>query len=346
MTSSGPRPAARVAILGGGRIGAGLVAAMLGAGGRVELVEPDPDVRAGLRNTVAAQFAELRLAGHACGDTTGMLSRLAVAAGLDGIPDRPDLVVEAAPEAAAVKRSLFATLCARFTAGVPLATTSSAIPVAELVPDRAAEAWCLNAHCFNPPAILRAVELVPAAGTLPAAMERAGSVLVAVGFEPVPLGHAVPAFVGNRLQAAVLREAYRLVDAGVVDVAGLDRLVTETLGPRWALTGPFETAELNTPGGIRGHAARLGPAYRAIGEALGERDSGWSGELVEQVARQRRALLPEADIPAREAWRRRALARLLAARRDILDRERSRAGGPPATGADAAPDRPGGEPDG
>ena len=104
----------------------------------------------------------------------------------------------------------------------------------------------------------------------------------------------------------------------MIDVEGLDRLVTETLGPRWALSGPFETAELNTPGGIRGHAARMGPAYRAIGESIGEREAGWSDELVERVATERRALLPVADIPAHAAWRREALAKLIAARRTIL----------------------------
>ena len=308
----------RVVILGGGGIGVGIAAAITGAGGWVELVEPDPVARAAVRESVAVQYSDMRVAGYFCGPSGDLSSRLRVMESLDEATSAPSMVVEAASEKLELKRGLFSALLRRVEDGIPLATTSSAITVSEIVEDHAKRAWCLNAHCFNPPAIIRAIECVPAAGTLPQAMDRAIRILEALGFQAVRLHHAIPAFVGNRLQGAVLREAYRLVNAGVIDVEGLDRLVTETLGPRWALSGPFETAELNTPGGIRGHAARMGPAYRAIGESIGEREAGWSDELVERVATERRALLPVADIPARAAWRREALARLIAARRTIL----------------------------
>jgi len=159
---------------------------------------------------------------------------------------------------------------------------------------------------------------VPAPGTAPDVVARAGALFDDAGFDPVVLGREVPAFVFNRLQSALLREAYRLVDEGVVDVDGLDRLVRDGLGVRWALCGPFETADLNTAGGIRGHAERMGPAYAAIGEARGETDARWSPALVDRVEAERRALLPAGALTARRAWREAALADLLAARRTIL----------------------------
>ena len=309
----------RVAILGGGAIGLGMAAAIVGAGARVDLVEPDPEARASAREGVVAQFPDMRTAGHPCGQAGDALERLGIAASLDGVCPEPSMVIEAASESLDVKRAAFAQLLRWTGGGIPLATTSSALGVSEIVGNPADEAWCLNAHCFNPPAILRAIECVPARGTRPDAMVSAMRLLAAFGFHPVRLHRAVTAFVGNRLQGAVLREAYRLVDAGVIGVEGLDRLVAEVLGPRWALSGPFETAELNTPGGIRGHAERMGPAYRALGEEVGERNPGWSEALVEKVERERRAVLPEAEIPDQAAWRRRALARLMAARRGILE---------------------------
>ncbi len=319
MAPGSQNPASlRVVVLGGGAIGLGLASTVLSAGGGVDLVEPDDSARAAAGSGIEAHLADIRTAGHPVRDDGAALSRLRVYPALgDAAPD-PSLVLEAAPERLSLKRSLFAGILRWAGGDTPVATTSSALTVSEIVDQPEDQAQCLNAHCFNPPSVLRAIECVPGPGTRPETTETATRILGTLGFEPVLLSHAIPAFVGNRLQGAVLREAYRLVDAGVVDVEGLDRLVRETLGPRWALSGPFETAELNTPGGIRGHAARMGPAYGAIGEALGEREPYWSGALVERVEAERRALLPESGIPARAAWRRRALARLTAARRAIL----------------------------
>jgi hypothetical protein len=73
--------------------------------------------------------------------------------------------------------------------------------------------------------------------------------------------------------------------------------------------GPFETADLNTRGGIAVHARRLGPAYARMGAERGQ-DDPWTDELVEQVTRERRALLPLEEWEERVAWRDRALAAL------------------------------------
>ena len=150
----------------------------------------------------------------------------------------------------------------------------------------------------EPPAVLRLVELVPAPATDPATVERAAALLCAAGFAPVRLGREVEGFVLNRLQGALLREAYRLVDEGVTDVAGVEAAVRMGLGPRWALSGPFETAELNTPGGIRAHAARMGPAYAAMGAARGE-TVDWSRELVDRVEARTPRDSPPRRLPGR-----------------------------------------------
>ena len=101
------------------------------------------------------------------------------------------------------------------------------------------------------------------------------------------------------------------------DVAGIDKVMRLGLGPRWALSGPFETAELNTPGGIRAHAARLGPAYKRMGESRGETVE-WSVALVDRVEQERRAICPAEDLPKRAAWRAGAVAQLVALRDRLL----------------------------
>ena len=95
----------------------------------------------------------------------------------------------------------------------------------------------------------------------------------------------------NRLQGALLREAYCLVRDGVATVADIDRLVRDGLGLRWSVIGPFETVDLNTRGGIAAHAEKMGPAYARMGAERGQHDP-WTPELVAEVAAARRAELP------------------------------------------------------
>lgn len=90
------------------------------------------------------------------------------------------------------------------------------------------------------------------------------------------------------------------------------------MGPRWALSGPFETAELNTTGGILAHADRMGAAYRRMGEQRGETGCQWSDALVAQVDAERRRIIAVQDLPARAAWRARAVAALVAFRDDLM----------------------------
>ena len=114
--------------------------------------------------------------------------------------------------------------------------------------------------------------------------------------------HEVEGFVFNRLQGALLREAYCLVRDGVASVEDIDEVVRSGIGRRWSVIGPFETVDLNTRGGIEEHAKRMGPAYERMGAERGQHDP-WTTELVAQVAVQRRAVLPLSDWEHRVQWR-------------------------------------------
>ncbi|MHA7874142.1 3-hydroxyacyl-CoA dehydrogenase NAD-binding domain-containing protein [Roseivivax sp.] len=302
-----------VLILGAGPIGLGFAAACAAAGWAVTICDPDARAREAAPAGLARQAEAMARAELPVGGLEGVQI-------IADLPPRIEaaLVLEAGPEKTEVKSAIFADLLSRSGADTLLATTSSAIPISAILPAPEAQRRALVAHPANPPSLIRVLELVPAPGTAAESLSRAAELFTEAGFDPVVLGQELPAFVFNRLQSALLREAYRLVEEGVVDVAGLDRLVRDGLGPRWALSGPFETADLNTKGGVRGHAERLGPAYAAIGRARGETHPDWPPALVDRVEAARRALLPEDQLPARRAWRERALADLLRARRAIL----------------------------
>lgn len=303
-----------VLILGAGAIGTAMAAVFRSVGAPVTLCDPDDGARTRTDTELDRHQRAMERAGLGQGAAFGPVTLVANVQ--DAAPAA--LAVEAAAEDREIKADLFLQLLRHMPKSAILTTTSSAIPISAILPDLNDQRRCLVAHPGNPPSLIRVLELVPGPGTSPESVTRATTLFSTAGFDPVPLAREVPGFVFNRLQSALLREAYRLVDDGVIDVDGLDRLVRDGLGPRWALSGPFETADLNTAGGIRGHAARLGPAYAAIGAARGETNPYWSPDLVNKVASERRRLLPEADLPARRAWRETALADLLAARRKLL----------------------------
>jgi len=308
--------AEQVVILGAGSIGLSFAAVMADAGHPVVLAEPD----AGRRDAVAGGLALHRDAMAAAGLLRSGDAPVTVVADAGPHLSAAALVIECGPEDLAAKQAIFTGLLSGAGPDTVLATASSAIAMSRIVPDPGAQARCLVAHPVNPPAVLRVIELCPAPGTLPATMDRAAALFGGAGFAAVRLTREIEGFVLNRLQGAVLREAYRLVDDGITDVAGIEAVMRLGLGPRWALSGPFETAELNTPGGIRAHAARMGPAYARMGAERGE-TVDWHAGLIDRVEAERRAHIPADRLPARAAWRARAVAALVAAR-DRLMQER------------------------
>lgn len=309
------KPDLNVEILGAGSIGISFAAVLSDAGFRVTIVEPNAVRRDGAMQAIAVQTRAIAMAGlqkDRAGPVT-LTKEPGPAMGGAG------LVIEAGPEDLPIKQAIFAELLAVTRPDAVLATASSAITISQIVPEAARQARCLVAHPVNPPAVLRLIELVPAPATAPETLTRASAFFSAAGFTPIVLGREIEGFVLNRLQGAVLREAYRLVDEGVVDVAGIDAVMRLGLGPRWALSGPFETAELNTPGGILAHARRMGPAYRRMGEQRGETGCEWPETLVAQVNAQRRSIIALDDLPARADWRARAVAALVALRNELAD---------------------------
>jgi 3-hydroxyacyl-CoA dehydrogenase len=228
------------------------------------------------------------------------------------------LVIECGPEHLATKQSIFADLLAKTGDDTVLATASSAIQMSRIVTNEGHQARCLVAHPVNPPAVLRIVELCPAPGTTSRTMIRTADLFGAVGFRTAALGHEVEGFILNRLQGAVLREAYRLVSEGVADPDDIDAVMRLGLGPRWALSGPFETVELNTSGGITAHADRMGPAYKRMGEERGE-TVDWNAPLIARVAASREASRGGVSIEDRARWRSRAVARLVGFRDGLMD---------------------------
>lgn len=309
-----------IAIVGAGSIGVAW-ALVFARGGRVVRVQ-DPD--AGRRDAVAGELTErldaLDRHGLLAEPVATIAARVTVVPGLGAAVDGVEHVQECAPERVDLKRELFAALDADAPADASLASSSSFLPASQFADEVPGRARCLVAHPGNPPHLLPAVELVPAPFTDPAVVDRLAALLESVGMSPVRLKREVDGFVFNRLQGAVLREAYCLVRDGVIDVEDLDRVVRDGLGRRWAVVGPFETVDLNTRGGIAAHAERMGPSYEQMGAERGQHDP-WTPELVATVEGQRRDRLPLDGWDERIAWRDERLLRVAAALQDTTEED-------------------------
>ena len=247
----------KVAIIGTGVIGASWATCLLARGLDVVAWDPAPDAEERLHAQVARQWSGAEALGLAEGASQ---SRLRFVPDARDAASSADFVQENGPERLDLKRSLFAALDEAAPAHAILASSSSGIPASDFQdacrrPDRV-----LIGHPFNPPHLIPLVEVVGGRLTSAATIDAAFDFYVAMGKRPIRIHKELTGFVTNRLQAALWREAYGLVHAGVASVEDIDAAIANGPGLRWALLGPFATQHLSGgPGGIQHVLDHLGP---------------------------------------------------------------------------------------
>jgi 3-hydroxyacyl-CoA dehydrogenase len=255
-----------VAIVGAGLIGRGWAAIFARAGWNVRLTDPHiPTLKAAPRR-IRDELHALSRHGLA-DDPDGATARVSVAASLQEAVIDVEFVQENGPEKVEDKQTIFAQLDKLAPPHALLVSSTSAIVASrftEILPGRAR---CLIGHPVNPPHLVPLVELCGAPWTSPDAIDRARKVYREIGQVPVTIAKEIDGFVLNRLQGALLAEAFRLVGEGYISAEDLDHTVKDGLGLRWSFLGPFETIELNAPGGIPDYCARYTGFYRALAAA-------------------------------------------------------------------------------
>jgi L-gulonate 3-dehydrogenase len=306
-----------VAVVGAGSIGVAWAIVFARAGRPVTVYDVDAARREAVAGEVRTRVDELAEHGL-LDDPAGLQARVSTSDSLADAVAGAVHVQECVVESEDVKRRLFAELDALAAPDAVLASSSSMMPVSRFAADLPGRARCLVVHPGNPPYLVPVAELVPADFTSPETVDRTHDLLLSAGMVPVRVHHEVEGFVFNRLQGALLREAYRLVRDGVASAADVDRVVSHGLGRRWSVVGPFATAELNTRGGLVRHAGLMGPAYLRMGAEHGDIQE-WEPELVERVAASVHEQLPPEDWDAHVLRRDRALMRLTAAGPDLAD---------------------------
>jgi 3-hydroxyacyl-CoA dehydrogenase len=218
------------------------------------------------------------------------------------------------------KKEIFAELDRLAAADTILASSTSGIPASSFTADLPGRGRCLVGHPINPPSLVPLVELVPAPWTEQSAMDKARALYEGAGQVPITVNREIQGFIVNRLQGALLAEAFRLVEDGYISSADVDKAVKDGLGLRWAFMGPFETIDLNAPGGIRDYCARYGPLYLDI--ATQAQPRAWEQPLVDKLEAERQQELPPAERAARQRWRDERLMKLVVHKRQMKEQEK------------------------
>ncbi|MEO7349429.1 MAG: 3-hydroxyacyl-CoA dehydrogenase [Terrimesophilobacter sp.] len=280
-----------VGVVGAGSIGIAWTIVFATAGLQVRLFELDHNRRESALVGVESILCEMYEAELLLEPVQEVMTRVSIWETLAETVDGVGYVLECVVENLDVKRELFSQLDQLTPEEVVLASSTSAIPVSKFASDLKGRDRCLVVHPANPPYFLRVAEVVPAEFTSRAAVAQTISLLTRAKISPVVLNQEIEGFAFNRLQGALLREAYCLVRDGVISPVDLDTLVRKGLGLRWSVIGPFTTSELNTRGGLRQHSELLGPVYARFGLDRGN-ENPWTSDTIERVADDIRQHLP------------------------------------------------------
>lgn len=303
----------KIAIIGAGLIGCAWASVFARAGHTVTLFDIDANAVASARDTVKASLVKQHAAGLIGEDPETVLSRVSATGSLEDAVRDADFVQENVRETVDAKKEIYAKLDRLVGPRTLLASSTSGIPASAFTEQIACRQRCFVGHPINPPSVVPLVELVPAPWTDPAVIERARAVYARAGQVPIVVSREIQGFIVNRLQGALLAEAFRLVEDGYVSGADIDKAVKDGLGLRWSFMGPMETIDLNAPGGIRDYCARYGPLYYDIAKQATPR--AWTDALIGKLEQERLAALPAEGRPARNAWRDQRLMNLVAHKR-------------------------------
>lgn len=272
----------KIGVVGCGVIGASWAAYFLARGFDVAATDPADGAEQKLRSLIDRNWTLLSRIGLADGAARDRLSFAKdPAKALTGV----GFVQENGPERIDLKRRLLAEISTVVGNEVIIATSSSGVLISDIQSAAVNPARVVLGHPFNPPHLIPLVEVVGGRQTSPETIERTLAFYAAIGKKPIHIRREVPGHVANRLQAALWREAFSLMDQGVASIADIDTAIAHGPGLRWALLGPFLNLHLSGGAGGIGHTIdHLGPPMEEWWRDLGALSDLTPGLRAEAIA--------------------------------------------------------------
>uniref|UniRef100_A0A158PAD5 Lambda-crystallin homolog n=1 Tax=Angiostrongylus cantonensis TaxID=6313 RepID=A0A158PAD5_ANGCA len=301
----------KVAIIGSGLIGTCWATLFVSAGYTVYLYDISQNQLESSKETILKKLQTLINDGLSRGDVTVAVAQKRIRTTLTLSEAMIDAIYaqESTCEDVEFKRKIFAEMDLWASSVTILASSTSTIPASTFTESLSHRSQSLVAHPINPPLYLTLVEVVPAPWTSDAVVRRTYEIMKDIGQEPVRLHHEVLGFAVNRLQYALLAEAWRLVGSNVLSPEDIDKVMIAGLGPRYAIHGPLQTVHLNA-NGIRDYFFRYGEGIRRVLVDFGPTPTFKEADVLEKLESSLNKSMPLDQLRTRKAERERNLVLL------------------------------------
>ena len=218
-------------VIGGGTMGADVAVVLCRGACKTTVVEPDADRAAKVPGLVHHGLTQL--------DAAQQLAQLSVVSSLDDLDwSSVDLVIECIPERLDIKQALFKQLEQRARKDALLASNSSSFPITAIAQGLQTQERMLGLHFFMPAHLTPLVEVVCGEASRMECAENLHAFMRQCGMVPVLVKKDLPGFLANRLQHALAREAFALIEAGIASAEDVDSAVRFGFGFRFLAAGP------------------------------------------------------------------------------------------------------------
>ena len=235
----------RITVVGAGLMGHGIAQIFAARGHPVWLHDANTDVLNSAKERVRANLTNMVEHGVTLGaDIDEIVDRIRTTGDLGTACAEAEFVFEAVCENLELKQQIFADLDRLCPVKAILCSNTSVISITEIAERAQHRQRIVGTHYWNPPYLIPLVEVVRAAESADECLQATYELLARVGKHPVYVQKDVPGFVGNRLQHALWREAFAIIDEGICDPATVDEVIRNGFGLRLPILGPVETADM------------------------------------------------------------------------------------------------------
>ncbi|MGM1032696.1 MAG: 3-hydroxyacyl-CoA dehydrogenase family protein [Bacillota bacterium] len=234
----------KIAIIGSGVMGSGIAQTFAVSGYYVTINDIKEELLNHAQNRISENLSLFMEEGVLTGrEKQGALANIIYSVDLEGAVRDADFIIEAIPEVIELKLNLYQQLEEIIKPDAIVASNTSTFPISQLMERASFAERMVITHFFNPGHLVPLVEIVQHDETKPEIVKTTMNLMRKIGKSPILLKKEIAGFIANRLQTALMREAFYLLKEGVADAEDIDTAITAGPGFRWAFTGPIEIAD-------------------------------------------------------------------------------------------------------
>ncbi|MFS0889931.1 3-hydroxyacyl-CoA dehydrogenase family protein [Peribacillus frigoritolerans] len=234
----------KIAIIGSGVMGSGIAQSFAVSGYFVTINDIKEELLYHAQNRISENLSLLIEEGALTDrEEQGALANITYSVDLEGAVRDADFIIEAIPEVIELKLNLYQQLEEIIKPDAIVASNTSTFPISQLMEKASFAERMVITHFFNPGHLVPLVEIVQHDETKPEIVKTTMDLMRKIGKSPILLKKEIAGFIANRLQTALMREAFYLLKEGVADAEDIDTAITAGPGFRWAFTGPIEIAD-------------------------------------------------------------------------------------------------------